>query len=389
MKPYAPNSSLSTLCVHAGSEPDPLTGAVMPPVYMTSTYAQQSPGVHKGYEYSRTQNPTRERLERALAALEGARHGLAFASGLAAEDAILRLLKPGDHVLCGRDLYGGTYRLMKRVWERYGLNFDFVDASNARNFVGALKTRTRMIWIESPSNPLLSVADFGLLTVLLKKRRSDLLVVVDNTFATPIFQQPLSLGADLVIHSTTKYIGGHSDVIGGAVMTNRDETAQGLRFLQNAAGAVPGPMDCFLTMRGIKTLALRMKAHETGAGKVARYLSEHYKVERVYYPGLNSHPGHENAGRQMTGFGGMVSFDIRGDGGTATEFFSALRLFTVGESLGGVESLACYPWIMTHAAIPEEERLRSGIKDTLIRLSVGIENPKDLINDLSLALEQV
>lgn len=358
----------------------------MAPVYFTSTYAQEAPGKHKGYEYSRTKNPTRDRLEQALAALEGAKEAAAFASGLAAEDAVFRLLRPGDHIVVCRDLYGGTFRLMRRVWENYGLKFQFVDTTNTKTALAAITPKTRMLWIETPSNPLLSITDIAAVTEGAKKRVPNILVCVDNTFATPILQKPLKHGADIVIHSTTKYIGGHSDIIGGAVMTARPEISQEIRFLQNAAGAVPGPMDCFLVLRGIKTLALRMNKHCANAAAVAQCLSRHNNVRRVDYPGLPAHPNHLIANKQMSGFGGMVSFDIQGDARRAQRFFAALKLITVGESLGGVESLACYPWVMTHASIPEEQRRKAGVTETLIRLSVGIEDPDDLIEDLEQAL---
>lgn len=371
-----------TLCVHADAGPDPLTGAVMTPVYLTSTYAQRIPGEHKGYEYSRTQNPTRKSLETALANLEGGRFACAFASGLAAENSILSLLSPGDRVVGGLDLYGGTFRLMKRVWERYGIRFDFVDTTKPELVEQALSDETALLWLETPSNPLIKITDIRKLRSLLNKKSPRAVLVVDNTFATPVLQRPLSLGADLVLHSTTKYIGGHSDVIGGAVITNRPDLDEKIRFHQNAAGGVPGPMDCFLLLRGIKTLSLRMQAHMQGAQAVAAYLSRHKKVSRVYYPGKNSW----GKGKQMRGPGGMVAFEIKGSPKGAMRFFSRLKIFTVGESLGGVESLACYPWSMTHASIPEKARVAAGITAQLIRLSVGIEDPQDLIGDLKQAL---
>lgn len=386
MKLFDSASNLETLCVHAGAEPDPLTGAVMAPVYFTSTYAQSAPGKHKGYEYSRTKNPTRDRLEAALAALEGGSRALAFASGLAAEDAVLHLLRPGDNILVCQDLYGGTFRLMRRVWENYGLKFSFIDTTQTKNVAGALNSTTRLVWIETPSNPLLSISDIKSIAGEVKKNAPKALVCVDNTFATPILQQPLSLGADIVVHSTTKYIGGHSDIIGGAVVVRDPQLAESLAFYQNAVGAVPGPMDCFLTHRGLKTLALRMMAHCENAGQAARYLVRHPKVRKVHYPGIPRHPGHALVKTQMNGFGGMVSFELKGDVRKTNKFFSRLKLITVGESLGGVESLACYPWVMTHASIPEDQRRAAGVTENLVRLSLGIEKAHDLIDDLKQAL---
>lgn len=377
-----------TLAVHAGTEPDASTGAVMVPVYFTSTYAQEAPGVHKGYEYSRTHNPTRTALENALAQLEGAKHGLAFASGLAATDAVLRLLVPGDHVLVSRDLYGGTYRIMRRVFEPWGLRFDFIDTTDPAGVEAALRPETKMIWVETPSNPLLHISPIAVLADLARNQGARL--VVDNTFATPYLQNPLEMGADIVVHSATKYLGGHSDVVMGAVMLNSDEDAQRLRFLQNAVGAVPGPMDCFLVLRGIKTLPLRMQKHSENAQKVAEFLATHPKVARVYYPGLVTHPHHLLAKQQMRLPGGMVSFEVRVAGvEDLRSFWSALQIFTLAESLGGVESLINHPAVMTHASIPEAERLALGITPGLLRLSVGIEDADDLIADLKAALQKV
>ena len=366
-----------TRAIHAGSEPDPLTGAVVPPIYAVSTFQQEAPGVHKGFDYSRADNPTRQRLERALAELEGAKYAVAFASGVAATAAILTLLEPGDRVLAGDDLYGGTYRLFEQIYRKYGLAFDYADLSDPVNV--RLQANTKLIWLETPTNPLLKIIDIRAIA----ERKGDALLAVDNTFASPYLQNPLALGADLVLHSSTKYLGGHSDLIGGAVMTNDPELYERLKFVQKSVGAVPSPFDCFLVHRGIKTLAVRMRAHCENALKIARFLAAHPKVERVYYPGLLDHPGHEVARRQMRDFGGMVSFELGGD---VRAFFKKLKVFTLAESLGGVESLANHPATMTHASIPKEERERRGIRDSLVRLSVGIEHPDDLIEDLERAL---
>lgn len=377
-----------TLAVHAGTEPDPLTGAVMTPVYFTSTYAQEAPGVHKGYEYSRTHNPTRTALETALAQLEGAKHGIAFASGLAATDAILRLLSPGDHVLVSQDLYGGTYRIMRRVFEPWGLKFDFVDTTDPTVVEAAIRPETKMLWIETPSNPLLRISPIAALADL--AHANNIRLVVDNTFATPYLQAPLEMGADIVVHSATKYLGGHSDVVMGAVMLNNDEDAQRLRFIQNAVGAVPGPMDCFLVLRGIKTLPLRMQKHSENAQKISEFLATHPKVSKVYYPGLVTHPQYLLAKQQMRLPGGMVSFEVKIN---STEdlknFWKSLQIFTLAESLGGVESLINHPATMTHASIPEAERLALGITPGLLRLSVGIEDADDLVADLKAALQRL
>jgi cystathionine beta-lyase/cystathionine gamma-synthase len=366
-----------TRAIHTGSEPDPLTGAVIPPIYATSTYRQEAPGVHRGFDYSRADNPTRGRLERALADLEGAKYAVSFASGVAATAAILTLLGPGDHVLSSDDTYGGTYRLFEQIYRKYGLEFDYVDTSDLGNIV--LRENTKLLWIETPTNPLMKITDIQGVA----ERKGKALLAVDNTFASPYLQRPLELGADLVLHSSTKYLGGHSDLIGGAVMTNDPQLHEQLKFIQKSVGAVPSPFDCFLVHRGIKTLAVRMRAHCENAGRIAEFLSEHPKVERVYYPGLPAHPGHDSAKRQMSDFGGMISFELRGD---VPRFFERLKVFTLAESLGGVESLANHPATMTHASIPAEERLRRGIRDSLIRLSIGIEHPDDLIEDLEWAL---
>ncbi|MCS7153979.1 MAG: cystathionine gamma-synthase [Bacteroidia bacterium] len=377
-----------TLAVHAGTEPDPLTGAVMTPVYFTSTYAQEAPGVHKGYEYSRTHNPTRTALETALAQLEGAKHGIAFASGLAATDAILRLLNPGDHVLVSRDLYGGTYRIMRRVFEPWGLKFDFVDTTDPAVVEAAIRPETKMLWIETPSNPLLYISPIAALADL--AHAHGIRLVVDNTFATPYLQAPLEMGADIVVHSATKYLGGHSDVVMGAVMLNDDEDAQRLRFIQNAVGAVPGPMDCFLVLRGIKTLPLRMQKHSENAQKISEFLATHPKVSKVYYPGLVTHPQYLLAKQQMRLPGGMISFEVKINSiEDLKNFWKSLQIFTLAESLGGVESLINHPAVMTHASIPETERLALGITPGLLRLSVGIEDADDLVSDLKAALQRL
>ena len=371
-----------TRAIHTGSEPDPQTGAVIPPIYATSTYAQEAPGVHKGYDYSRADNPTRERLERALADLENARYCVTFASGVAATAAILTLLDPGDQVLSSDDTYGGTYRLFEQLYRKYGLTFHYVDTGDLEAVRSSLRDETKLLWIETPTNPLMKITDLAGVAEL----KGSALLAVDNTFASPYLQRPLELGADLVLHSSTKYLGGHSDLIGGAVMTNDPELYEQLKFIQKSVGAVPSPFDCFLVHRGIKTLAVRMKAHCENARRVAQFLEKHPAVERVYYPGLPSHPGHAIAKKQMDDFGGMVSFEIRGGLAEATEFLKKLRVFTLAESLGGVESLANHPATMTHASIPPEERARRGIRDSLIRLSVGIEHPDDLVEDLRQAL---
>jgi cystathionine beta-lyase/cystathionine gamma-synthase len=377
----------ATKAIHAGVEPDPTTGAIMTPIYQTSTYVQESPGKHKGYEYARTQNPTRDALQKALAALENGQFGICYASGLGATDAVLKLFKPGDEIIATNDLYGGTYRIMKRIYEPFGLQFRFVDMSDAQNVADAISDHTRMIWVETPTNPLLKIIDIEAITALAKAK--NILTVVDNTFASPYLQNPLDLGADLVMHSVTKYLGGHSDTVMGALITNDPDMAKQLAFIQNACGAVPGPQDCFLVLRGIKTLHVRMQRHCENALGVAQWLQAHPKVGKVYYPGLAEHPGHALAARQMRGFGGMVSFELKGDVyAEAVKVMESLSVFSLGESLGGVESLCTHPASMTHASIPKAEREKSGLKDTLIRLSVGIEDLDDLIEDLQQAIEQ-
>lgn len=377
----------ATRAIHVGQEPDPTTGATIPPIYQTSTYTQPELGRHKGYEYSRTGNPTRTALEACLASLEEGEWGLAFASGLAATSAVLSLLRPGDHVVACEDLYGGTYRLFERVLAGYGLGFTYVAGPGPDGYRSALRDNTRLVWLESPTNPLLSLVDIAAIAGV--AREAGATVVVDNTFASPYFQQPLSLGADLVLHSTTKYVNGHSDVIGGAVVGRRPEHLEAIKFYQNAAGGTPSPFDSWLVLRGLKTLALRMRQHEANATAVAEFLQGQPKVRRVYYPGLASHPQHELARRQMRGFGGMVTLEVEGGLEGARRFFGGLEVFSLAESLGGVESLASHPATMTHASVPEAERMRRGITPGLVRLSVGIEDGDDLIADLERALSTV
>ncbi len=377
--------NFATKAIHAGVEPDPTTGAIMTPIYQTSTFVQESPGKHKGYEYARTQNPTRTALQHNLAALENGRHGICYASGLAATDAILKLYRPGDEIVVSNDLYGGTYRIMTRVFQEFGLRFRFVDLADPAHLEAALTPATKMVWIETPTNPLMRLVDITAIATITKARGIQL--VVDNTFASPYLQTPLDLGADIVVHSATKYLGGHSDTVMGAIILNDDETAQKLVFIQNACGAVPGPQDCFLVLRGIKTLHVRMQRHCENALAVAQYLKQHPKVAHVYYPGLSDHPGHDLAKRQMRDFGGMLSFELNGDSlDEAVRVMERIRVFSLAESLGGVESLCTHPASMTHASIPKEERLKNGLRDTLIRLSVGIEDSQDLIADLEQAI---
>ncbi len=373
----------STRAIHAGQDADPATGATIVPIYQTSTYTQEGIGKHKGYEYSRTGNPTRTALETCLASLEGGKHGLAFASGTAASAAVMNLLNPGDHVVCADDVYGGTYRLFQLVLKRYGLEYSWIDMTNVANVQAAIRKNTRMIWIETPTNPLLNLVDIA--AVVKIARQGGLITVVDNTFASPYLQQPLELGADIVVHSTTKYIGGHSDVVGGAIVTNNAELYEKIKYHQNAVGGVPGAFDCWLVLRGVKTLAVRMEAHCAGARKVAEFLSRHPLVEKTLFPGLSSHPQHELARRQMRDFGGMVSFVIRGGEEAAKKVACRTKLFSLAESLGGVESLIGHPATMTHASIPVAEREARGITGGLLRLSVGIEDPEDLIADLEQA----
>mgnify|MGYP001122566732 FL=1 len=374
-----------TKAIHAGIEPDSATGAIMTPIYQTSTYAQPRPGEHKGYEYSRTLNPTRHALEKNLSALENAKHGLAFGSGLAAIDACMRLLDPGDEVISTNDLYGGTYRLFTKVHERYGLKFHFAGMQNAGGIENLINENTKMIWVETPTNPTMNIIDIAAFAEVAKKHK--LILVADNTFASPFLQNPLDLGADIVMHSVTKYIGGHSDVIMGFLALNDDVLREKLAFIQNSVGAVCGPMDAFLVLRGIKTLHLRMERHCENGAKVAHWLKAHPKVDKVHWPGFESHPNHAVAKSQMRDFGGMISFSLVGDNiDQAFDLISKMRVFTLAESLGGVESLAGHPATMTHSAIPKEERAKIGITDSLIRLSVGIEHIDDIIADLEQAL---
>lgn len=386
--PAQSGSSLGfqTRAIHEGQDADPATGATIVPIYQTSTYTQADVGVHRGFDYSRTANPTRLALERCLASLENARHGLCFSSGMGATDCALKLLSAGDHVVVSDDVYGGTYRLFEKVLKRYGLTFSWVDASAVANVEAAIGPATKMIWTETPTNPLLKLVDLAALADV--ARRHGLLLAVDNTFASPYLQNPLDLGADLVVHSTTKYIGGHSDVVGGFVGTNQAELFTDLKFHQNSIGAVPSPFDCFLTLRGVKTLALRMREHEKNARRVADALTGHPMVERVHYPGLPSHPQHELARRQMRGFGGMVSFTVKGDLEITRAVARSVKVFSLAESLGGVESLMCHPAVMTHASIPRAEREARGVTDSLLRLSCGIEDADDLTADILQALEQ-
>lgn len=371
--------------IHGGQAPDKAYGAVMPPIYQTSTYAQTTPGGHKGFEYSRTHNPTRQALERSLANIEAGEFGFAFGSGLAAMDAVLKLLKPGDEVISTDDLYGGSYRLFTKIFEDFGIRFHFVNMSDTKNIESVINENTSMIWVETPTNPMMNVIDIKAVSKLCKS--SNIMLVVDNTFASPYLQQPIVLGADIVMHSATKYLAGHSDVILGSLVTNDKNLAERIGFIQNASGAVPGPMDSFLTLRGIKTLHVRMKRHCENAEQIAEYLQKHPKIEKVYWPGLEEHPNHEVAKSQMKDFGGMLSFITKGANyNIAIEIIEKLKLFTLAESLGGVESLAGHPASMTHASIPKEIREKSGVVDTLIRLSVGIEDVRDLIDDLNQAI---
>ena len=381
--PHDHDHRFATRSVHAGQVPDPLAGAVMTPIYQTSTYVQDGLGRHKGYEYARTQNPTREALERNVAALEGGTHGFACGSGLAALDAVLKLLRSGDHVVCGENVYGGTHRLMERIYAALGLRFTFVDMRDVGNVERALGSATRMVYCETPTNPMMNLVDLAAVGDLTQAR--GLLYVVDNTFATPVFQRPLELGCEVVLHSTTKYLNGHSDMVGGMLVTSRDDLAERLGFIQNASGAVPGPMDCWLALRGTKTLPLRMHQHDANGRRIADWLTGHKLVKQLYYPGLASHPQHELARRQMTGFGGMVSFDP-GDVGLARRIVERVRIFQLAESLGGVESLIGHPASMTHASVPLEMREKMGLTDSLVRLSVGIEAVEDLIEDLEQAM---
>ncbi len=374
----------ATKAIHAGQEPDPSTGSVMTPIFQTSTYAQAGLGENKGFEYSRTDNPTRSALQACIAALEGGAYGLAFASGMAAEAAVLSLLSAGDHIVAADDLYGGSYRIFERVMRRYNIETSYVPASDVSAYARALRPNTKLVWLETPTNPLLRLIDIQAVAEIAHQHK--LMVVIDNTFASPYFQQPLKLGADIVVHSTTKYINGHSDVIGGAVVLNNPEAYEAIKFYQNAAGGVPAPFDSWLTLRGIKTLAVRMRQHDENARAVARFLQEHPRVEKVYYPGLPSHPDYELAKLQMSGFGGMVSFQFKGTYDDVAAMVRHFKVFALAESLGGVESLVCHPASMTHGSIPKEIRESRGLTDTLLRLSVGIEDIEDILADLEQAL---
>ena len=374
-----------TKAIHAGVEPDPSTGAIMTPIFQTSTYVQESPGKHKGYEYSRTQNPTRNALERSLAAIENGKHGLCFGSGLAAIDAVLKSLRPGDEVVSTNDLYGGTYRLFDKVYAPFGLKFHFTSMSDPKKVEELVNEKTKIIWVETPTNPMLNIIDIEAMAAI--ARKNGCLLAVDNTFASPYLQNPLDLGADIVMHSVTKYLGGHSDVVMGALVCNDDALAEKLYFLQNSSGAVPGPQDSFLVLRGIKTLHLRMQRHCENGRAVAHFLAGHPRVQNVYWPGFEHHPNHEVAKRQMRDFGGMLSFSLKDDTQEAAfRILEKTKVFTLAESLGGVESLTGHPASMTHAAIPREERIKAGLVDSLIRLSVGVEDVEDLIADLEQAL---
>ena len=379
------NYKLDTKLIHAGIEPDPTTGAIMTPIYQTSTYVQAAPGDHKGYEYARTQNPTRTVLQNALAAIENGQFGLCFGSGMAATDAVIKLLQPGDEVIVSNDLYGGTYRIMTKVFANYGIKFHFISMQDAQDIIPVVNANTKMIWIETPTNPMLNVIDIAACAEIAKAH--NLLLVCDNTFASPYLQTPLDLGADIVLHSATKYLGGHSDVVHGALIVNDSSLDERLRFIQNSCGAVPGPHDCWLVLRGIKTLHVRMQRHCENGEAVARYLKAHPKVGKVLWTGFEEHPNHDVARKQMRGFGGMISFTLKNDSiDEAIAVLSKTKLFALAESLGGVESLIGHPATMTHASIPREERVKNGLVDSLIRLSVGIEAIEDLIADLEQAI---
>jgi len=374
-----------TKAIHAGVEPDPSTGAIMTPIYQTSTYVQESPGHHKGFEYSRTHNPTRNALQKSIAALENGKYGLCFASGMAAIDAIVKLLQPGDEVIASNDLYGGTYRIFTKIFAPFGIKFHFIPMENPENIRKYINDKTKLIWIETPTNPLLNIIDIKAVASIAKE--SGVWVAVDNTFATPYLQLPLELGADIVVHSVTKYLAGHSDVVMGAIVVNEDVLEQRLAFIQNSCGAVPGPQDCFLVLRGIKTLHLRMQRHCENGKALANFLLAHPSVDKVYFPGLPTHPNHAIAKAQMRDFGGMLSFTLKGDRlEDVKRFLEKVQLFSLAESLGGVESLCGHPATMTHASIPKEEREKTGLKDSLIRLSIGVEDAEDLIEDLKRAL---
>ena len=376
----------ATKFIHAGAAPDPSTGAIMTPIFQTSTYVQQAPGKHKGFEYARSQNPTRTALEQALAIIENGKFGLAFGSGVAATDAVVKLLEPGDEVIAASDMYGGTYRLFTKVFEKFGIRFIYTDTANTDNVAKAVTKKTKLIWLETPTNPLMSITDIEAISVISKKAGAWL--CVDNTFASPFLQNPLDLGADIVMHSSTKYLGGHSDVIQGALVMNDASLREKLYFIQKSCGAVPGPMDCFLVLRGIKTLHLRMRQHSENGKIIAQWLRNHSKVDKVYWPGFTDHPGFAIAKKQMRDFGGMISFELKDDSIEETRrVLSSTKLFALAESLGGVESLINHPASMTHASIPREERMKNGLRDALIRLSVGIEDAEDLVADLDNAIK--
>ena len=376
---------LATKLIHAGVEPDPSTGAIMTPIFQTSTYVQSAPGDHKGYEYARTQNPTRNALQNALAAIENGKYGLCFSSGMAATDAVIKLLNPGDEVIAANDMYGGTYRLFTKIFEKYGLKFHFVDMQNAENIIAYINSNTKLIWTETPTNPMMNITDIQAVSNIAKQH--NILVCVDNTFASPYLQTPLDLGADIVLHSATKYLGGHSDVVHGCLIMNDEALNENLKFIQNSCGAVPGPQDCFLVLRGLKTLHIRMQRHCENGAKIANWLKNNSKIDKVYWCGFPEHPGYAVAKKQMRGFGGMMSFTLKDDSvDAAMKVLSSTKLFSLAESLGGVESLIGHPASMTHASIPRENRIKNGLVDSLIRLSVGIEDIDDLIEDLDNAI---
>ena len=376
---------LATKLIHAGIEPDPSTGAIMTPIYQTSTYVQSAPGKNKGYEYARSQNPTRKVLEDACAAIENGKYGLCFSSGVAATDAVIKLLQPGDEVIACNDLYGGTYRMFTKIFEKFGIKFHYINMQHAENVKSFINNNTKLIWLETPTNPLMNIIDIAAVSAFAKNK--NILVCVDNTFASPYLQNPLDLGADIVMHSATKYLGGHSDVIHGCLMLNNADLREKLYFIQKSCGAVPGPQDCFLVLRGLKTLHVRMQRHCENGEKVARFLCRNKKIERVYWCGFEDHPGYEIAKKQMRGFGGMMSFELKDNSmEAATKVLSSTKIFSLAESLGGIESLINHPASMTHASIPREERLKNGLSDSLIRLSVGIEDIDDLLEDLQQAI---
>ncbi len=385
LNPYFRGMKRNTKYIHAGSHPDPSTGAIMTPIYQTSTYVQKAPGVNQGYEYARSQNPTRFALEEAFAQIENGNYGLAFSSGVAATDAVIKLLQPGDEVICGNDMYGGTYRLFTKVFARFGIVFHYVNQQDLGQIKAAINSKTKLIWVETPTNPLMNIADISAITAMAKEHK--LLTCVDNTFASPYLQNPLDLGADIVMHSATKYLGGHSDVIQGALMMKDQSLRDQLYFIQKSCGAVPGPQDCFLVLRGIKTLHVRMQRHCENGKAIATFLRNHPKVGKVYWPGFEDHPGHAIAKKQMRDFGGMISFELKDNTvEAATKVLSSTKIFSLAESLGGVESLINHPASMTHASIPREERIKNGLSDALIRLSVGIEDAEDLVADLGAAI---